>query len=53
MKIKLNDIEKYLNQKEIRLNIMLYDEITRRFRKEGYSWKEAQRKADIEMGIEN
>lgn len=53
MKIKLNDIEKYLNQKEIRLNTMLYDEMTRCFRKEGYSWKESQRKADIEMGIEN
>lgn len=36
-----------------RIDIWIYDEITRRFRDAGYSWKKAQKKADIIMGVED
>lgn len=36
-----------------KMDIWIYDEITRCFRDVGYSWKKAQEKADIIMGVAN
>lgn len=52
MILKVEGIEKYLLKSSIKLNMMLYDELIRVYRKEGYSWKECQRKADIIMRID-
>jgi len=34
-----------------KMDVWIYDEIVRQFRDAGYSWKKAQKKADIIMGV--